>query len=86
MSAKVQYVYLCLCYFSPKESTFSKRNNDNLSVLEMIEQDLARFSTDGKAIITGDLNAHINPERLCGKRFFISKCPAVVIQMRQYII
>ena len=26
-------IYLCLCYISPKESTFSKRNNGSLSVL-----------------------------------------------------
>ena len=79
-------IYLCLCYFTPKQSTFSKRNNDNLSVLEITEQDFAGFSTEDEAIIIGDLNAHINPERLCGKRFFISKCLAVVIYMRQYII
>ena len=54
-------IYLCLCYISPKESTFSKRNNENLSVLENIEQDLARFSTEGEAIIIDDLNALINP-------------------------
>ena len=56
-------IYLCLCYISPKESTFSKCNNENLSVLENIEQDLARFSAEGEAIIIGDLNANINPSQ-----------------------
>ena len=54
---------MCLCYISTKESTFSKRNNENLSVLENIEQDISRLSTEGAAIIIGGLNAHINPSK-----------------------
>lgn len=48
-------IYLCFAYFSPENSTYTKRTQ--LDVFELIKIEIAHFSQAGKVILMGDLNA-----------------------------
>ena len=52
--------YIACVYNSPKNSTYTKENECN--VLQLIEEQLAKFSESDQVIIGGNLNSRIGTE------------------------
>ena len=57
-------IYICFVYNSPKYSTFTKRQSNLPSALEMIEDDITKYSTMGNTVLLGDFNAHTSTSDL----------------------
>ena len=59
-------IYICFVYNSPKYSTFTKRQSNLPSALEMIEDDITKYSTItmGNTVLLGDFNAHTSTSDL----------------------
>ena len=57
-------IYICFVYNSPKYSTFTKRQSNLPSALEMIEDDITKYSTMGNTVLLGDFNARTSTSDL----------------------
>ena len=57
-------IYICFVYNSPKNSTFTKRQHNLPSPLEMIEEDITKYSLEGNIVLSGDFNAHTSTSDL----------------------
>jgi hypothetical protein len=53
-------VFVCVAYIPPDNSSYCKARNDD--TLQYIENDVAKYSSMGKVILTGDFNARTNTE------------------------
>lgn len=53
-------IFLCFVYDPPENSSFTKRID--YDILDLIEQNILKFSQKGKIIIAGDLNSRIGEE------------------------
>ena len=53
-------IFICFIYDPPENSSFTKKLN--YDILELVENDIVKYSEKGKIILAGDLNGRISSE------------------------
>jgi hypothetical protein len=49
--------YFAFCYLPPEKSVFYDRGSDEIDLFQNLEDSIGDFKSNGRVIVTGDLNA-----------------------------